>query len=172
MSGPDSPDTPVRAPLLAYVGLGSNLDDPASQLRAAMRALDRIAQTRVRRASHLYRTPPWGRTDQPEFVNAVVELETALTPQALLSALQVIERAAGRERIERWGPRVLDLDLLLHGEATCDAPGLCLPHPHLHQRAFVLLPLSELAPDLSVPGRGTVRCLLATVDCAGIEAIG
>lgn len=157
---------------MAYVGLGSNLDGPASQLHAAIRALDCIAQTRVMRTSHLYRTPPWGRTDQPEFVNAVVELETALTPQALLSALQVIERAAGRARIERWGPRVLDLDLLLHDEATIDAPGLRLPHPYLHERAFVLLPLSELVPDLSVPGRGTVRSLLATVDCAGIEAIG
>ena len=157
---------------MAYVGLGSNLDDPASQLRAAIRALDRIAHTRVRRTSRLYRTPPWGRTDQPEFVNAVAELETGLTPQALLSALQVIERATGRERIERWGPRVLDLDLLLHGVATIDAPGLRLPHPHLHERAFVLLPLAELSPDLPVPGRGTVRSLLAAVDCAGIEAIG
>lgn len=161
-----------EASLRAYVGLGSNLDDPASQLRAAIHVLDAIAQTRVRRSSRLYRTPPWGRTDQPEFVNAVAELETALTPQALLSALQVIERAAGRERTERWGPRVLDLDLLLHGETMVDIPGLRLPHPHLHERAFVLLPLSELAPDLRIPGHGQVRTLLAAVDCAGIEAIG
>lgn len=156
----------------AYVGLGSNLDDPAAQLRSAMRALGAIPRTRVLRASRLYRTPPWGRTDQPDFVNAVVELETSLTPQLLLLALQDIERGAGRRRIERWGPRVLDLDLLLHGEVRLDLPGLHLPHPHLHERAFVLLPLSELAPDLEVPGRGDVRTLLATVDCAGIEAIG
>ena len=159
-------------PVRAYVGLGSNLDDPAAQLQAALRALSEIPHTRLCRASRLYRTPPWGLLDQPEFVNAVAELETELTPPELLEALQAVERGAGRERIERWGPRILDLDLLLHGEAQIDAPGLHLPHPHLHERAFVLLPLAELVADLVVPGRGRVADLLAAVDCRGIEALG
>lgn len=160
------------APVRAYVGLGSNLDQPDAQLRAALSALAEIPRTRVCRASRLYRTPPWGRLDQPEFVNAVAELETTLTPMELLHALQTIERGAGRERIERWGPRVLDLDLLLHGDAQIDVPGLHLPHPHLHERAFVLLPLAELAPDGIVPGQGRVADLLTAVDCRGIEALG
>src|SRR5690606_24162437 len=116
---------------------------------------------------------PWGRLDQPAFVNAVAELETRLPAGALLEALQRIEVAAGRARVEKWGPRVLDLDLLLHGDGTCIAAGLQLPHPHLHERAFVLVPLAELAPALIVPGRGrSVADLLAAVDCSGIEALG
>jgi 2-amino-4-hydroxy-6-hydroxymethyldihydropteridine diphosphokinase len=162
----------VEGPVRAYVGLGSNLDDPGAQLRAALSSLANLPRTRLSRASRLYRTPPWGRLDQPEFVNAVAELETELTPQELLAALQQIERSAGRERVERWGPRVLDLDLLLHGQRQLDLPGLHLPHPHLHERAFVLMPLVELVPDVVVPGRGRVADLLAAVDCRGIEALG
>jgi 2-amino-4-hydroxy-6-hydroxymethyldihydropteridine diphosphokinase len=160
------------ASVLAYVGLGSNLDDPAAQVRAALRALDGIPGTRVLRASRLYRSPPWGRTDQPEFVNAVAELHTTLTAEVLLQALQRIEQHAGRARTERWGPRVLDLDLLLHADARFGGPGLQLPHPHLHERAFVLRPLADLAPGLCVPGHGRVADLLAAVDCAGVEALG
>ncbi|MGH8213525.1 MAG: 2-amino-4-hydroxy-6-hydroxymethyldihydropteridine diphosphokinase, partial [Rhodanobacteraceae bacterium] len=114
----------------------------------------------------LYRSAPWGNIEQPEFVNAVAELDTSLEPRELLDALLAIERAAGRERKgERWGPRVLDLDLLLHGARVLDEPGLTLPHPHLHERAFVLLPLNDVASDLEVPGRGLVRELLG---CVGI----
>lgn len=157
---------------LAYVGLGSNLEDPASQLQAAFDALAGIDGTRGLRRSRLYRTPPWGRIDQPDFVNAVAELRTVLAPEALLLELQRIERGAGRARRERWGPRVLDLDLLIHGDARRDMPALTLPHPHVHERAFVLLPLRDLAPDLEIPGRGRVRDLLSAVDCDGIEALG
>ena len=156
----------------AYVGLGSNLQDPAAQIRAACAALDRIDGTRLCRVSQLYRTPPWGLSEQPEFVNAVAELETTLAPHALLQALQALEAAAGRARDVRWGPRVLDLDLLLYDALQLDEPGLHLPHPHLHERAFVLAPLADLAPGLVVPGHGSVQALRAGLDAAGIEALG
>lgn len=163
--------TAARAPL-AYVGLGSNLEDPVLQLQAAFEALARIDGTTALRRSRLYRTPPWGRTDQPDFVNAVAEMRTGLAPEALLLELQRIERGAGRARRERWGPRVLDLDLLVHGDTRRETAALTLPHPHLHERAFVLLPLRDLAPELEIPGRGRVSDLLSAVDCDGIEALG
>jgi 2-amino-4-hydroxy-6-hydroxymethyldihydropteridine diphosphokinase len=162
----------IAARVLAYIGLGSNLDDPAAQLRDALRRLDEIPDSTLRRSSKLYRTPPWGRLDQPEFVNAVAELDTALDAHALLEHLQQIERDSGRARREHWGPRVLDLDLLLHGTQQIADARLQLPHPHLHERAFVLVPLAELVPDLVVPGRGRVADLLAAVDRAGIQALG
>ena len=164
--------TAQPGPHRAYVGLGSNLEDPAAQIRAALAALDRLPGTRVRRASRLYRTPPWGLTEQPEFVNAVAELDTALAPDELFDALQALERAAGRARQVRWGPRVLDLDLLAFDALQSAEPALRLPHPHLHERAFVLVPLLELAPDLVLPGHGTVHELAARVDCSGIQALG
>lgn len=157
---------------VAFVGLGSNLQDPAAQLQRTIAALGRLPGTQLLRASRLYRTPPWGLLEQPEFVNAVVELSTTLGARDLLEALQALERAAGRAREQRWGPRVLDLDLLLYDALQLDEPGLHLPHPHLHERAFVLVPLAELAPALRVPGRAAVSELLATVDRAGIEALG
>lgn len=156
----------------AYVGLGSNLDDPLAQLQRAFEQIRRIEGVHALRRSRLYRTPPWGRVDQPEFVNAVAELDTTLAPQALLACLQALEARFGRARREHWGPRVLDLDLLLHGDAQQHDPGLQLPHPRLHERAFVLVPLADLAPELQVPGRGSVCALLAGVDRAGIEALG
>ena len=161
-------------PVRAWVALGANLGDVASTLESALRDIATLPATTLRARSRLYRTPAWGRTDQPDFVNAVAAVDTSLAPAALLAALLDIERRAGRDRSgegERWGPRVLDLDLLLHGDATIDAPGLVLPHPRLHERAFVLLPLAEIAPDLQIPGRGRVADLLARVDAAGIEAI-
>lgn len=157
---------------LAYIGLGSNLDDPAAQLRRAFDELESVPGVQAVRRSRLFRTPPWGRTDQPDFVNAVAELETTLAPHALLQALQALERRFGRARREHWGPRVLDLDLLLHGDARIEDDLLQLPHPHLHERAFVLAPLADLAPELIVPGRGSVSALLAGLDAAGIEALG
>ena len=156
----------------AFVGIGSNLDGPVEQVRRAIAALGRLPQTRCVRASSLYRTPPWGRTDQPSFINAVAELETALSPRALLDGLIGIEAAAGRVRaLDRWGPRVLDLDLLLYADRCIQEVDLQVPHPHLHERAFVLLPLAEIAAHTSVPGRGRIGDLLAGIDTAGLERL-
>jgi 2-amino-4-hydroxy-6-hydroxymethyldihydropteridine diphosphokinase len=156
----------------AFIGLGANLGEPEAQLRDALRALDALPGTRVLRRSRLYRSAPWGIEAQPAFVNAVAQLETSLPPADLLAGLLAIERAAGRERVERWGPRVLDLDLLLHDDLCLQRPGLSLPHPYLHERAFVLVPLAEIAPGLTVPGRGAIADLLRAVDCAGIKPLG
>jgi 2-amino-4-hydroxy-6-hydroxymethyldihydropteridine diphosphokinase len=156
----------------AFVGLGANLGEPEVQLRAALRALDALPGTRLLRQSRLYRSAPWGIEAQPAFVNAVAQLQTSLAPEQLLAGLLAIERAAGRERVERWGPRVLDLDLLLHDELCLQLPGLTLPHRHMHERAFVLVPLAEIAPGLTVPGRGVIGDLLRAVDCAGIKPLG
>ena len=152
----------------AFVALGSNLDDPRAQVLRGFEALALLPHTGLLARSRLYRSAPWGVADQPAFVNAVAELETALAPRELLEGLLEIERAAGRVRSgTRWGPRVLDLDLLLHGSSELDEPGLRIPHPHLHERAFVLLPLADLAPESEVPGLGPVRDLLVRVDAAG-----
>ncbi|MBS0569592.1 MAG: 2-amino-4-hydroxy-6-hydroxymethyldihydropteridine diphosphokinase [Proteobacteria bacterium] len=151
----------------AYIGLGSNLADPRAQVEAGLRALARLPRTHLLAHSRLYRSAPWGRVDQPEFVNAVAQLETGLEPRALLARLLDVERAAGRERGGvRWGPRVLDLDILLLGNLRIDESGLHVPHPHLHERAFVLVPLAEIAPDLDVPGHGRVADLLAGADAS------
>lgn len=156
----------------AYIGLGSNLDGPLRQVRRGIAVLHALPQVESLRASALYRTAPWGRLDQPPFINAVVEIETGLAPRPLLEALLEAERAAGRRRDgTRWGPRVLDLDVLLYDDACIDEPGLHLPHPRLHERAFVLLPLEELAPGLLVPRQGRVEQLLSGVDCAGCERL-
>lgn len=152
----------------AYVALGSNLDDPCSRVQRGFQALSQLSKTNLLARSRLYRSAPWGVLDQPEFVNAAALLETALAPRELLDSLLEIERTAGRDRsVAHWGPRVLDLDLLLHGDAVLDEPGLTLPHPHLHERVFVLLPLADLAPDLAIPGHGSVRDLLAGLDVTG-----
>jgi 2-amino-4-hydroxy-6-hydroxymethyldihydropteridine diphosphokinase len=151
----------------AYVALGSNLDDPEAQVERGFAALAALPGTLLRARSRRYRTPPWGVVDQPDFVNAVARLETSLAPRTLLDALLAIEARAGRVRGLRYGPRVLDLDLLLYGDCELREAGLTLPHPRLHERAFVLLPLADLAPDLEVPGRGRVADLLAQVDTTG-----
>ena len=149
--------------------MGSNRDDPAQQVRRALGELEVLQATRVVRHSRLYRTPPWGPvTSQPDYANAVAEVETELVPGALLSTLQTMETAHGRVRRARWGPRSLDLDLLLYDELTMSTTELTLPHPRLTERAFVLVPLAELAPHLRVPGAGSVAELLARVDVAGI----
>ena len=155
----------------AFIGLGSNLDDPVAQLEHALVALDACEGIRVAAVSSCYRTEPWGDTAQPDFVNAVARLETSRSPEDLLDALVRIEDAAGRTRARRWGPRTLDLDLLLFDDIRRDTPQLTLPHPHLHERAFVLVPLVELAPSLVIPGRGPVRQLLASVGSAGVERL-
>lgn len=157
----------------AFVGMGGNIGDVANTLMEAIWALEALPQTSVRSQSDLYRSPPWGRTDQAEFINAVVELQTRLAPSILLDRLIEIEERFGRVRNadERWGPRTLDLDLLLYGDQTIQVPGLCIPHPHLHERGFVLVPLAQIAPNLDVPGQGRVSDLLADIDASAITLI-
>lgn len=154
---------PVRRGV--FVGLGANLDDPRGQIRAALDAIETLPGTRVIAVSRLHAGPAWGPVEQPDYVNAVAELETVLGPEALLEALLAVERRLGRDRsVARYGPRRIDLDLLLDGAASIDAPGLRVPHPHLAERAFVLVPLAEIAPDTDVPGIGRARDLLARLD--------
>jgi 2-amino-4-hydroxy-6-hydroxymethyldihydropteridine diphosphokinase len=155
------------------VGLGGNVGNVQTTLMEALWSIDSLPQTSIRAQSRLYRSPPWGRTDQPAFLNGVVELQTRLAASILLEALLEIEVKFGRVRDpgDRWGPRKLDLDLLAYGEETIDVPGMHLPHPRLHERGFVLVPLAEIAPTLEIPGRGTVADLLAAIDVSGIVAI-
>ncbi len=162
------------ADVQAWVGLGANLGDAAAAVATAITALDALPTTRLLQASSLYATPAWGNEDQPPFVNAVARISTALAPLELLQALQDIETRGGRVRdpAVHWGPRLLDLDLLLYGEAVLELPGLQVPHPYMHQRAFVLVPLAELAPDLAIPGQGSVQDALMHVDACGITPIG
>lgn len=156
---------------LAYVALGSNLGNPQQQLLEAMDALANLPNTRLLQRSHLYSTPPWGVLEQPSFVNAAVQLDTMLSPHVLLDALLAIERQAGRVRAERNGPRTLDLDLLHVEGVQLDDPRLTLPHPRIAERAFVLLPLHDVAPALLLPGHGTVAERLAQLDLAGCERL-
>ncbi len=156
--------------MLAYVGLGSNLGRRLDAIREALRRLDREPGVRVVRRSRVRETEPWGLAGQPRFLNAVAELETDLGPAALLRRLQAIERRMGRVRVKgrRWGPRTIDLDLLVHGAEERTSARLALPHPRLAERAFVLVPLAELAPGLRVPGTGrTVGGLLAALERNG-----
>ena len=148
----------------AYVGLGANLGEREPTIRRALELLGGVPGVEVTRVSTLRETDPWGPVPQPRYLNGVAELETSLDPETLVGALIEVERRLGRVRgDERWGPRTIDLDLLLHGDAESDVPDLTLPHPRLHERVFVLEPLAELAPDALVPGRGTVADLLRAV---------
>ncbi len=156
---------------IAYVALGANLGDPAATIRAAFGALANLPESRVVHCSSLYRTAPIGNTEQPEFINAVAALETTLAPEALLDALFDIEARFGRIRAEKNGPRTLDLDLLLYNNQQLNLPRLTLPHPRLHLRAFVLYPLAELAPDLQLPGRGSIAAWLPAVANQGISRL-
>ncbi|WP_342315207.1 2-amino-4-hydroxy-6-hydroxymethyldihydropteridine diphosphokinase [Lysobacter sp. FW306-1B-D06B] len=166
----ETDDRPV-----AFIGLGSNLGDSIATLRAALRALDALPGTQLVRASRLYRTAAWGVTEQPDFINAVAMLRTSRAPQQLLADLLDIERHAGRHRLadgsDRWGPRTLDLDLLLYGEQRIDEPGLHVPHPRLHERAFVLVPLAEISPDARIPGVGTAAQALAGMAPAQVQGV-
>ena len=162
------------SPVVAYIGLGSNLNDPHAQVCRAMDALAATPGCTLCFRSSLYATAPLGPVAQPEFVNAVVSLATQLRPLALLSALQGIERDHGRVRDgTRWGPRTLDLDLLLFGESQLQLAELVVPHPELRCRAFVLVPLAEIAPaGLLIPGQGHLAELLAALgDQGGIRRI-
>jgi 2-amino-4-hydroxy-6-hydroxymethyldihydropteridine diphosphokinase len=153
----------------AYVALGSNLADPAAQVASALDRLEGIRGTRLIARSRLWVSRPLGPQDQPDFVNAVAGLLTQLEPRALLEELQALERAMGRsDPVIRWGPRSIDLDLLLLGSMELDEPGLRLPHPGVHERDFVLYPLAELAAELWIPGRGRVQALARRVTNRGI----
>lgn len=155
----------------AYVGLGSNLDDPERQLRRALEALAQLPQTRLAGCSRFYRSAPLGPQDQPDYINAVAALETTLEAEALLDALQAIESAQGRVRLRRWGPRTLDLDLLLYGDAVLATPRLTVPHPGLAERNFVLYPLADLAPEMVLPDGRALTDLLKQCDATGLEAL-
>lgn len=157
----------------AYIGIGANLGDPVAQVREAFERLAHdLPQTRLTGRSGLFRNPPMGPQDQPDYVNAVARLHTRLQPLELLAALQAIEAACGRRRDgTRWGPRLLDLDLLLFGEQYLDLPELRVPHPGIAERDFVVLPLLELAPGLRIPGAGTVDQLAARFDGAGLVPV-
>lgn len=137
----------------AALGFGGNLGEPVAAFAAALQALDAHAEIAVLRRSSVWRTAPWGKLDQPDFLNMAALIETALPPRALLALCLEIERGQGRERGERWGPRTLDIDILSYGEAIIDEPGLQLPHPRIAERAFVLAPLAEIAPGMLIEGR-------------------
>jgi len=155
----------------AFVGLGANLENPLQQVRQALSELDAIEHTRVVAASSMYRSVPVGYADQPDFINAVAKLRTGLSPRELLEALHGIENRHARRRSVRNAPRTLDLDLLLYGMLVAREEGLILPHPRMHERAFVLLPLAEIAPDTLVPGHAPVSRLLAQADRSGVEKL-
>lgn len=147
--------------LLAYIGIGSNLANPVAQVQEAIAELEVIPDSILIARSSLYSSKPMGPSAQPDYVNAVVALDTVLSPQALLQILQTIERRQGRERTaEKWGPRTIDLDLLLYGGKVIKTGGLTVPHPGLHERDFVLVPLEEIAGDINIPGRGTLKAFL------------
>jgi len=156
----------------AYVGIGANLGDPAGQVRDAAAALGRLPGTSLAACSSLYRTAPVGYADQPEFINAVAALDTALAPDALLTELQALESSAGRSRSFANAPRTLDLDVLLYDDLQVETDTLTLPHPRMHERAFVLAPLVEIAPEVRIPGRGAARDWLARAAGQRVEALG
>jgi 2-amino-4-hydroxy-6-hydroxymethyldihydropteridine diphosphokinase len=156
----------------AYVALGSNLAEPARQVERALEALDALPGTRLMLRSSAYRSRPMGPVEQPDFVNAAAALLTQLDPVTLLRELKALEARLGREvPVVRWGPRRIDLDLLVHGDSRRDAPDLHLPHRGLAERAFVLVPLADIAPELMVPGVGRVSALLRRVDAGALERI-
>ena len=157
--------------ITAYIGLGSNQGEPRAQIDQAFAEIDGLPATRLAARSPLYRSAPVDAPGQPDFINAVAAVETELSAVQLLAALQAIESRHGRERPQRNAPRTLDLDLLLFGETACASPELTLPHPRMHERAFVLLPLLELDSAISIPGRGPAKSLLPACSAQKIERV-
>lgn len=151
----------------AYLGLGGNIGEPARAMAASLRALDAARHVRLSAVSSLYRTPPWGLSEQPDFLNAVAAVDTELSARDLLDLCLETERSLKRVRTERWGPRVIDMDILLFGSRTIDEEGLQVPHPRMGHRAFVLAPLAEIAPGIDVQGM-PVEARLAQVGSEGI----
>lgn len=155
----------------AFIGLGSNLEDPRAQVRRALSALASLPESAQLRQSSLYQTDPVGFLDQPAFINAVAALETSLDPTKLLWHLRAIEAAQGRSRGVPNGPRTLDLDLLIYGDLVLNSPELILPHPRMHDRAFVLVPLAELSPELVIPGIGPIGSSIQALDLGGVSKL-
>jgi len=156
----------------SYIGLGSNLGDGPAMIRAASAALDRHDSIQVLRVSSLYRSAAWGREDQPDFTNAVAEIETTLDPEKLLAVCLQLEQSLGRVRDDvHWAPRAIDIDVLCCGQFVLNRPELQLPHPLLHKRAFVMVPLLELEPDLTIPGVGSVRTCLDALEFQRVELL-
>lgn len=156
----------------AYIGIGSNIGDPRGQVEQAIAALDRLPDTKLKSASPLYQSRPQGPVDQPEFVNAAAAIDTGLEALDLLEHLHAIEQAQGRFRDgTRWGPRQLDLDILLYGDEAFSTSGLTVPHPELTRRSFVLYPLADIAPDLEIPGAGSLQQLLAEMPADDLEVL-
>ncbi len=158
--------------MVAYIGLGSNLITPEAQIATARQAINALANVQECAFSSLYRSPPMGPQDQPDYVNAVMAVKTDLSPMQLLRCLQKIELDQGRVRKdERWGARTLDLDILLYAEEVIDVPDLIVPHYGLAERAFVVYPLQEIAPTIHVPGKGAIADLVALCPLDGLEKI-
>lgn len=154
----------------AFLSLGGNLGDPAQSMAAALRMLDASDKVRVVTVSSLYRTPPWGKIDQPDFLNVTAEVATTLAPLELLELCLDVERRLKRVRIERWGPRLIDIDVLLHGDSHVSDDGLEIPHPRMLDRAFVMVPLAEISPELMLAGRPAADWA-ASLDSSGIEKL-
>lgn len=152
----------------ATLGLGGNIGDPVASMARALTLLDARADCAVTAVSRLYRTPPWGKTDQAWFFNACAQVRTSLSPHDLLDACLSIEKQMKRERLERWGPRTIDIDVLTFDNLSQDTEKLCIPHPRMTERGFVLMPLADFAADLAVSGR-TVKDWLTVADVKGIE---
>lgn len=159
------------ATVLAYIGLGSNLQNPSEQIHNARLAINSLAHTKEQGFSSLYQSPPMGPQDQPDYINAVMAVETELSPLKLLRSLQSIENSSGRVRAERWGARTLDLDILLYGDQVIDVPDLTVPHIGITERAFVLYPLHEIAPQLLIPSKGKLVDLLASCPLASLKRL-
>ncbi len=155
----------------AFIAIGSNLQEPKLQVTQAFELLATLPQTSLIKRSSLYRTAPVGYDNQPDFINAVAEIETALEPQQLMKTLLALETTQGRERPFPNAPRVLDLDLLLYNDTIMQSPELTLPHPRMQTRGFVMLPLAEIAPELVIPGHGTVTTLAAGCEDQGVEKL-
>lgn len=166
MSVPDTREPPFTA----IVALGSNIGDKTGNISRALELLSEDGDVRLIKRSRNYRTPPWGKTDQDWFVNACVSLATELTPHELLRRCLDVEARMGRQRSEKWGPRIIDLDVLVYDGVEMSDKDLVLPHPHITHRAFVLVPLAEVAPDLEIGGR-RVRDWLRAIDAEGVTAL-
>ena len=157
--------------ITAFIALGSNLEKPGLQLQHAVDEIDSAAGVKLLNCSRLYRSDPVGSPDQPDYCNAVVSVSTTLKPEPLLDTLQAIENHHGRERSVRWGPRTLDLDMLLYADQQIQTERLTVPHDQMHVRSFVLYPLNDIAPDLSVPNQGSLSSLLDKVPFEGLDVI-
>lgn len=154
-----------------YIGLGSNLENPTAQIKTAIADLQNIPQTKLVASSSLYKSPPMGPQDQPDYINAVVAVETPLSAHALLDALQAVEQQHGRIRQRHWGERTLDLDILLYGDEMIQDERLTVPHPGLAERAFVVYPLAEISAELDIPGMGNLMQIKAQCPLDGLQRV-